>query len=216
MPRALRAGLASITATSPRRSGAIRTWWSTASSRRCSTAGREWESARTRMPERLPAMAEHTSSTERRARAVRARPAAMEEGALPGRARRRDLQGADHRRPAVRPLRAARRLLRGRPGADPHHGGRLLPLRARGAPAGGGAATAGSSGWPTPSRWCWSAPRRRSRGLDFTLAGMPEPDGAAGGTVAGRRGSGRPRERGGPREKRERELRAASAAGGGG
>src|SRR5262249_11306685 len=69
--------------------------------------------------------------------AVGARPAAVEEGALPGRPRRRALPGPHHRRPAVRAVRAARGLPRGRPGADSHARRRLLPVRARGAPPAG-------------------------------------------------------------------------------
>ena len=139
----LRAGLAPTTRTSPRRSAAIRTWWCTAGSRRCSPAGAAEEAERTLLDARLRPMGEHTSTTERRAEQSERDLLQWKKVRFMADRVGETFTRPDHGRPALRPLRPARRLLRRRPGADPHHGRRLLRLRGRGAPSGGGAARPG-------------------------------------------------------------------------
>ena len=143
--------------------------------------------------------------------AVGARPAAMEEGALPGRPGRRDLPGQDHGRPALRPLRPARRLLRRRPGADPHHGATTSTATSPRPTGWWGSGRDASSGWPTPSRSCWSAPRRRP-------VGWTSPSPACPSRCSAPRGGGRPRSAGprnvSRRSDPEKSGRGKSARGG--
>ena len=102
--------------------------------------------------ERLPGMAEHTSKTERRAEQSERELLQWKKVRFLDERVGETLPGPDHRRPAVRALRAARRPVRRRPGADPPARGRLLRLRAGPSTGWWAPTTAGCSSSPTRSR----------------------------------------------------------------
>ena len=132
-------------------------------------------SADTALAARLPAMGEHTQHDRAAGRAVRARPAAMEEGPLPGRPGGRDASRAGSRAssPSASSSSSTSYFVDG-----------LVPIRTMGddyyvyeAESHRLVGERTTAGLPARRRRRGRADRRslRHRGLDLKIVGMPEP-----------------------------------------